>query len=146
MLAVRGHAHRFLAAGDDDVAVAVEDRLVAERDRPQPRAAELVYAPRGALDRDAGADRGLPGRVLALTRGQDLAHDDLGDLRPLDARALQRLLDGDLAELVGGQIRERPVERADRRTGCADDDDIVGHSEFSFDFRRREAPAGPQGT
>ena len=37
MLAVRRHAHRFLAAGDHDLAVAVEDRLIAERDRAQAR-------------------------------------------------------------------------------------------------------------
>ena len=88
---VRRHAHGFLAAGDHDVAVAVEDRLVAERDRPQAGAAELVHAPGRALDRDAGGDRGLPGRVLALTGGQDLAHDDLGDLRrPRPRRASAR--------------------------------------------------------
>jgi hypothetical protein len=35
MLAVRRHAHRFLAARHHDIAVAVEDRLIAERDRAQ---------------------------------------------------------------------------------------------------------------
>ena len=90
--AVRRHAHRFLAAGDHDLAVAVEDRLIAERDRAQAGAAELVDAPGRALDRDAGGDRGLAGRVLALPGGQDLAQDDLGHLRALDAGALERLL------------------------------------------------------
>ena len=106
MLAVRRHAHQFLAAGNDDVAVAVEDRLVAERDRAQARAAELVHAPGRALDRDAGRDRGLARRVLALTGGQDLAHDDLGDPAAFDAGALQRLLDRDLAKLMGRQTGE----------------------------------------
>ena len=55
MRAVRRLAHRFLAAGDHDLGIAVEDRLVAERDRAQARAAELVDAPGRALDRDAGA-------------------------------------------------------------------------------------------
>ena len=68
MRAVRRHAHRFLAAGDDDLGIAVEDRLIAERDRAQARAAELVDAPGRALDRDAGIDRGLARRVLALAR------------------------------------------------------------------------------
>jgi hypothetical protein len=49
-------------------AVAVEDRLIAERDRAQARAAELVDAPGRAFHRDAGGDRGLAGRVLALRR------------------------------------------------------------------------------
>ena len=142
MLAVRRLAHRFLAAGDHDVAVAVEDGLVAERHRPQARAAELVHAPRGALDRNAGGDRGLAGRVLALTGGQDLAHDDLGDPAALDAGALERLLDRDLAQFMGRQAGKRPVERADRRAGRADDDDIVFHCENSLFCCGREAPAG----
>ena len=82
MRAVRRLAHGFLAAGHHDLGIAVEDGLVAERDRAQARAAELVDAPGRALDRDAGGDRGLARRVLALAGGQDLAQDDLGDLRP----------------------------------------------------------------
>ena len=35
ILGVRGHAHGFLAAGDDDLGIAIEQRLVAERDRAQ---------------------------------------------------------------------------------------------------------------
>ena len=103
MRAVRRHAHQFLAAGDDDLGVAVDDLLIAERDRAQARAAELVDAPGRALDRDAGCDRGLPRRVLALAGGQDLAQDDFRDLAGLDAGALHRRLDRDLAEIMGGQ-------------------------------------------
>ena len=73
--------------------------------------------------------------VLALTGGQDLAQDDLGDLRPLDAGALERLLDGDLAQVVGWQRGKRPVEGPDRRTGRADDDDIVFHVVTPFRVR-----------
>ena len=35
ILRVRGHAHGFLAAGDDDFGIAVEQRLVAQRHRAQ---------------------------------------------------------------------------------------------------------------
>src|ERR1700761_1779687 len=45
ILRVRRHAHGFLPAGDDDVGIAVEQRLIAQRDRAQARAAELVDAP-----------------------------------------------------------------------------------------------------
>ena len=79
-------------------------RLIAERDRAQAGAAQLVDAPGRAFHRNAGGDRGLAGRVLALAGGQDLAHDDLGDAAGLDAGALQRGLDGDLAEFVGRQV------------------------------------------
>ena len=127
MLGVRRHAHGLLAAGDHDLAVAVQDRLIAERDRAQARTAQLVDAPGGAFDRNAGGDRGLPRRVLALTGGQDLPHDDFGDAAAFDAGALQRRLNRDLAELMRRQIGEGPVEGADRRAGGADDDDVVLH-------------------
>jgi hypothetical protein len=35
VLRVRGHAHGFLTAGDDDFGVAVEQRLIAQRHRAQ---------------------------------------------------------------------------------------------------------------
>ena len=66
---MRSHAHGFLAAGDNDLGITVEQRLIAERNRAQARAAELVDAPGRAFHRDAGGDRGLAGRVLALRRG-----------------------------------------------------------------------------
>ena len=142
MLAVRRHAHRLLTAGDHDVAVAVEDGLIAERDRAKAGAAELVHAPRGALHRDAGRNRGLAGRVLALTGGQDLAHDDLRDPAALDAGALERLLDRDLAQLMGRKAAKRPVEGANRRAGGADDDDVVLHREISCFLLRARSAAG----
>ncbi len=63
ILRVRGHAHGLLAAGDHDLGVAVEQRLIAERDGAQAGAAELVDAPGRAFHRNAGGDRrpGGPG-------------------------------------------------------------------------------------
>src|SRR5207249_5511748 len=112
MLAVRGHAHRFLAARDHDLAVAVEDGLIAERDRTQPRAAELIDTPGRALHRDAGPDRRLAGRVLALPRGEDLPQNHLGHLGAGDTRPLERLDDCNFAEVVGWQTAKRAVECA----------------------------------
>ena len=125
VLRMRGHAHGFLAAGDDDFGIAVEQRLVAQRHGAQAGAAELIDAPGRAFHRDAGGDRGLAGRVLALRRGQDLAHDDLGNTARLNAAALERRLDGNGAEIVGRHGGERTVETSDRGAGGADDDDIV---------------------
>ena len=63
MGAVRSLAHGFLAAGDNDLGIAIENGLVAERNRAQARAAELVDAPGRAFDRDAGrpSKPGAPG-------------------------------------------------------------------------------------
>ena len=122
------HAHGLLTASHDDLGVAVEDCLVPERDGAQARAAQLIDAPRGALDRDAGANRSLASRVLSLTGGEDLSHDDFGDALALDAGTLECRLDRHLAEFVRRQIRKRPVERADRRACRTNDDDVVCHS------------------
>jgi len=54
------------------VKVAVEQRLIAQRHRAQAGAAELIDVPGRALHRNAGGDRGLTGRVLALRGGQNL--------------------------------------------------------------------------
>ena len=46
----------------------LRDLLRGERHRAQAGAADLVDPEGGALDRDAGGDGGLAGRVLALRR------------------------------------------------------------------------------
>ncbi len=115
MDAVRRLTHALLPAGDDDRRIAVADRLVAERHCPQPRPAELVDAIGGHLDGNAGADRGLPCRVLTLARRQDLAHDDLGDVRGGDPGPLDRFDDRDLAEIVRRHAAQAAIEGAHRR-------------------------------
>ena len=50
------------------------------------------------------------------------------DLRRRDARALERRLDGDRAELRRGQRRQRPLEGPDGGTRRAHDDDFTSHS------------------
>src|SRR6185295_13714337 len=61
VLRVRRHAHGLLAAGDHYFGIAVEQRLIAQRDRAQAGAAQLVDAPGRAFYRNAGGDRGLAG-------------------------------------------------------------------------------------
>ena len=90
--------------------VSVGDLLHADRDGAKPRAAELVEAPGGLFLRNAGGHRGLPGRVLALAGGEDLAEDDLVDLARIDLGALERGLDGGGAEFVGRRVAEGAVE------------------------------------
>ena len=78
MHAVRRLAHALLAAGDDDLAVAGADRLGAERDGAQARAAQLVDADRrssrpGCRPPMAAWRAGF----WPVAGGQDLAQDDL---------------------------------------------------------------------
>ena len=102
-------------------------RLVAERDRAQARAADHVDDPCRRAHRHARLDRRLAGRVLALRRGQDLAHDHFGNALALDACALESSLDGGCAELMRRRGAECAVEAADGGAGGTDDDDIVFH-------------------
>jgi hypothetical protein len=130
---MRGEAHILLAAGDDDVGVAGLDLLSAESDCAKSGAANLVHAPGGRLDGDASGDGGLPRWVLPLASGQNLTHDHFIDIRRRDVCAIERSADGDLAERVRWDARKRAVERANRRSRRADDDNIlVFHSVLHF--------------
>src|SRR5208282_5045276 len=113
--------------GDHDLGIAVEDALVAECDRPQARTAELVDAPGRNFDRDAGIDRGLAGRALALAGLKDLPQDHFGDAGRLDAGAIDRRLYRDLSEFVGRHGAECPIERANRRAYRANNDNVILH-------------------
>ena len=118
--------HAFLAAGDDDLGVAAQDVLGAERDRAQTRTADLVDAPGGRFDRQAGLDMRLAGRVLALGRGQHLAEDGFRHFALLDAGTGNDGLEHGRAQLMGRNIGERAVETADGGARRRDDHDI-GH-------------------
>ncbi len=117
-------AHALLAAGDDDRAFAGADLLGGEGDGAQAGAADLVDAEGGGAVRDAGGAGGLAGRVLALGGGEHLAEDHLVHLAGLEPGALERGLERDGAEHVGGHAAEGAVEAADRRAGGGDDDDV----------------------
>ena len=126
MDAVGSPAHAFLAAGNDDTGVAPGNLLGADGHRAQARAAQLVETPGGTLDRDAGADRCLPGGILALAGLQDLAHDDLVDVVRFHARTFQGAGDGNPAQVVGVLAGKGAVEGADGRSRCGNNHDI-GH-------------------
>src|SRR6185437_11927872 len=63
---MRRLAHGLLSARHDDFSIAVEDLLVAERDRAKTRTAKLVHDPGGRLNRNAGIDGSLTRRILSL--------------------------------------------------------------------------------
>ena len=78
-------AHVFLAAGNDDIRIAVADGLGGQHHRLQAGAAHLVDGHRRHGLRQAGLDDGLARRVLPGARLQHLAEDDLADLLALQA-------------------------------------------------------------
>src|SRR6185312_4446881 len=134
MDAVRRLAHALLPAGDDDIAVAVADRLIAERHRSEARSAELIDPVRGRFVRDARGDRSLPRGVLPFSGREDLAQYDLAHLARIDTGTLEHLDDGDLAQFVRGQARQSAAKGSHGGTGGAGDDDL-GH---------KSSPRGPE--
>ncbi len=124
---MRGQRHAFLAAGDDNVAVAQRHLLRPQRHRAQARTADLVDRPGRRTDAEARLDRRLARRALPLRRLQHLAQDHFVDVGGVDAGSFQRRLDGVGAQLMTRQGRQRTQERTDRRAGGGDNDDFVGH-------------------
>ena len=122
MRGVRCLAHRFLATGHHDLRIAIDDLLKAERHRTQAGPAELIHHPGGCFDRKARLDGGLTGRVLALRRGQNLAHDDLIHIRRRHIGPFQHLPDYGSAQIMRGDIGKCAVERAHRGARCRNDD------------------------
>src|SRR5262249_17752014 len=128
---MRCEAHTFLTACDDDVTVPISDRLRRHRNRPEPRAADEVNGHRRGFDRQRRQNRSLAGWILPLCGCGDLAEEDLGDFAGLGVCALERLGDNGLAEFVCGNARQRSIERADRRTcGASDDDGFLAVHEY----------------
>jgi hypothetical protein len=91
--------------------------------RPEPHS--WFRPPGRRFLRDAGGHRRLAGRVLALAGGEDLAHDHFVDLLRRNTGALERCLDGDRAQIMGGNGRQSAVERPDRGAGGTGDNDMM---------------------
>ena len=123
---MRRLAHALLPAGNHDVAVAVADRLEAQRHRAQAGAAKLVDAEGRFFNRDAGCNGRLAGRVLALRCREDLPHDRLVDFGGGNACALHSFDDRDLAQIMRRDAGKGAVEAAHRRAGGGGDHN-VGH-------------------
>ncbi len=136
---MRGLAHAFLAAGDDDVAVTQHDRLIAQGHGAQTGAAQLVDAIGRAFDRDAGVDGGLTGRVLTGAGLQDLAHDHFVDVLGGNPGALHGGADRDFTQVMSGNGAQASVERTDRGPRGAGDNDF-SHASIS---PQKNTPARP---
>ena len=87
----------------------------------------------------AVASFGMPALIAAWRAGfwpcagrQHLAQDHLVHVLRLHPGALERGLDGDRAELMGGKAGEGAVEGADRRARGAGDDDVCHGVDLLF--------------
>ena len=133
---VRRVRHRLHAAGHDHIVVAGADHRVRDLHGADARCAHLVDRVRGHVDRQAGADRGLPRRRLAGAALEHLSHDGVLDVPVLDAHAVERAADGDRAQLGRLLGRETAAELPERRA-YGRDDDGASHGAESIDPIRR---------
>jgi hypothetical protein len=119
--------HRLHAAGDHDLVAAGKQQVVRQHGRLHAGAAHLVDRGAAGRQRQAGAERGLAGRRLALAGGQHAAHDHFLHLLGREAGALDRRLDRDAAELRRGEAGQVALESAQRGASDGNDDDGIGH-------------------
>ncbi len=98
----------------DEGLVAGGDGLRPEGHRLQSRAAHLVDGERRDLDRHAGVDAALAGRVFAEPGLQHVAHDDLADGGRVDAGADVTVRDSRVMMPSTGPGPLAPAERRSR--------------------------------
>ena len=117
---IRGLGHRLHPAGDHDLLVAGPDHLVGDRDGAHPGRTHLVQRLRADLARQPGRDLSLTRRDLAGSRLDDLAHDDVPDIRVGNSRALEggphrpgSQLDRGEAREATGKLPERGARRSE---------------------------------
>ena len=109
-------------------------------DRGHARRAVAVVREAGDVDHPE-LDRGVAGDVAAAL--EHLAEDDVVDVVDRDARALQRLGHGELAEVEGVVVDERALAgRADGGPGGGDDDGVTHGRALPWSDR---CPDGGQG-
>ena len=122
-LVVLHQADRLQTATDGDRRAVVDDVLGGRGDAHQARGALAVE--RHARDgvRQAGAQGGLAGDVVAgRTLLQGRAHDHVVDFARIDASAFDRGADHVAAELgARGVVERAAIGLADRGAGCGDD-------------------------
>ena len=116
----------FLTTGQHDRGIAQHDVLCAQRDRAQPRAANLIDGPSGGLYWQARIDMRLTCGVLALTGGQNLPQNGFRYFGFVDSRACDDRFQNGRAKVMCGGIGESAAERPDSRAGCGYDN-YVGH-------------------
>ncbi len=128
---IRRIGHRLHAARNDDVGFARAHHEVGQVNGLQTRQADLVDGRCVDAERNARLLGRLTRRDLALSRLDDLTHQHSVDARWINAGHVEHALDGDAAELLGAQSRERPRKLSDGGATTRDDD-AVRHDRSSL--------------
>jgi hypothetical protein len=124
---------------NDDLGIAQRHMLRAQGNRPQTRAADLIQTPGAGFFRQAGADGGLTGRVLTLTRGQYLTQNGFFYFGLVDPGTGHDAFNHRSTQIMGRSARERAVEAANGGPPRCNDYHI-GH-ELSPPFAQRRDAA-----
>ena len=130
---VRRVGHALHAAGNGEVERTGGQRFRRHDDRLHARSADLVD--RGRLHRggQAGLHRGLAGRGLAQPGGQHAAHVDPLDVLAFHPGPFDCGLDGNRAQIRGGDFREGTRKAAHRRAGIRENHDRIGSGNLGHD-------------
>ena len=99
---------------NDNIRIATLDRLCGQMRGLQATATNLANRHSRHAVRQASADQGLPGRVLADPGGKHLPHDHLGNLIRLNTGAGQQRFDDLGTELGRRHLANGAVEFTDR--------------------------------
>ena len=103
---VGGPGHVLHAAGHYDLVLPGLDRVGGDAYGLEARPAHLVDRHGAGLVGYSRLDGRLPGGVLAQAGPEDVAHDDLLDLRGVNLGPADRLGDDRAPELLGRGLRE----------------------------------------
>ena len=120
--------HGLKAASDGEVAIAAAQAIGGHHHGLHARAAHLVDSGGRYRIGDAGLQRRLSCRGLALAGGQHATHDDFVHQLRRKAAGGERTADGGTAELGSRSGRQHTLEAADGRAlGGENDDGFSAH-------------------
>ena len=111
--------------GDGDLDVAGRDALGGKHDGLEAGAAHLVDRQRRDMVAEAAVERSLAGRILAVARLDDVAHDALVDERRIDPGARDRLADDQRAQLRGREVLEAAEKLSGRCANGRENDGLI---------------------
>src|SRR3989442_1364953 len=126
--------HALHAAGNDNFRVAGLNTLRRKPDGLQSGAANLVYGHRGNIRQKTAAESGLPGRILAQSRRDNVAQDDFVNLLWCQAGALNSRFHNKCAKLRRAHRFQSALKFSDGCTDSANDDGVFHAKTSNFNI------------